>query len=127
MFGDVKREGGGVRQADEVVIRHLDKIDLAAIGKISSSGRHQHQPVLAESKPLEMIRQSVLGREAEVGGAACDRGDNIGAFALLDIKADVGMLAQEGRERLGQVLRQPGRARARLHPPRSAQRRDGGA
>jgi uncharacterized protein len=115
VFGDVKRKGGGVRQADEVVIRHLDKIDLAAIGKISSSRRHQHQPVLAEAKPLEMIGQSVLGGKAEVGGTTCDRGDYIGAFAFLDIKADVGMFAQEGRERLWQVLRQPGGVGKQVH------------
>jgi len=115
MFGDVKLKGGRVRQGNNVVIRHLEEIDLAAIGEIASPRRHQHQAILAEPKPLEMLRQGMLGGETEVGGAAGDRGDNIGALAFVDIKTDVGMFAQEGGERPGQVLRQTGGVGKQMH------------
>ncbi len=48
----------------------------------------------------------MLGGKAEIGGAGRDRRRDIGAFAFLDIDIDVGMFAQEGRQRLRQMLRQ---------------------
>lgn len=48
----------------------------------------------------------MLGGKAEIGGAGHDRRGDIGAFALLDIDVDVGMFAQECRQRLRQMLRQ---------------------
>jgi hypothetical protein len=64
------------------------------------------QPVFAEQKPFDMFRQRVLGGKADIGGAGHDRRSNIGAFALLDIDVDIGMFAQESRQRLRQMLRQ---------------------
>src|ERR1700722_20840328 len=108
MLCDVALKRGRTGQSDEVAIRHLGKIDLAAVGEIAAPRRYQHQPVLAERKSLEVFRQSMLGGKAEIGRAARNRGDDIGAFAFLDIEADVGMFAQEGGERLRQMLRKPG-------------------
>lgn len=50
----------------------------------------------------------MLRGKAEIGRTGCDRRRNIGAFALLDINADIGMLAQECRQRPRQMLRQAG-------------------
>jgi len=93
-----------IRQSDEVSIRNFQEIDRTARGPLAASRHHQHQPVFAESKPLEIFRQSMLGRKAEVGHPACDRGGNVGAFALLDIEADIGMFAQESRKCLRQMF-----------------------
>src|SRR5260370_25596162 len=101
---DLKR--GRIRQPDEVAAAYLLKIDLAAAGKFSMPRRHQHQPVLAEQKPLEIVRQGVLGRKTEIRGAGCDRSGYIGAFAFLDIDIDIWMFVQECRKRLRQMLRQ---------------------
>ena len=48
----------------------------------------------------------MLGRETEIGGAGCDRRGNIGAFAFLDVDIDIGMFAQERRQRFRQMFRQ---------------------
>ena len=104
-----------LRQPDEVAVRHLLKIDLAAAGELAAPRRHQHQPVLAEQESLEIVRQRMLGGKAEIGRAAGDRRDDIGAFAFLDIEADVGMFAQERGERLRQMLRQPGGVGEQMH------------
>ena len=106
VFGDVDLQRGRVGQPDEIATRHLREIDLAAAGKLAAPRRHQHQPVLAERKPLDIVRQGMLGGKAEIGGAGGDRRGDIGAFALLDIDVDVGMFAQECRQRLRQMLRQ---------------------
>lgn len=63
------------RQPDEIVIRHLDEIDLAAGGEFSAPRRHQHQAIFAEAESFEMFRKCVLGRKAEIGRAAGDRTD----------------------------------------------------
>ena len=86
--------------------RHLLEIDLAAAGERAAPRRHQRQTILAEGEPLDMVGQRVLGGKAEIGGTGGDRGRDVGALALLDVDGDVGMLAQEARQRLRQMLRQ---------------------
>ena len=102
---DVALKRGRTGQADEVAAGERLEVDLAPAGKLAVPRRDQHQPVLAEREPLHVIRQGVLGGEAEIGGARCDRSRDIGALALLDIDADVGMFAQECRQGLRQVFR----------------------
>jgi hypothetical protein len=103
---DVALQRGRTGQTDKIARGHFGEVDLAAAGKDATPRRHQRQPVLAEQKPLEMVRQGMLGGKAEVGGAGCDRRGDIGAFALLDVDIDIGIFAQECRERLRQMLRQ---------------------
>ena len=104
---DVKLQGGCVGQADEIAGRHLVKIDQPAAGERPSTRDHQRQPILAESEPFDIVGQRMFGGKAEIGRARRDGGRDIGAFALLDIDVDVGMLAQERRKRLWEVFRQP--------------------
>ena len=47
-----------------------------------------------------MLRQRMFGGKAEIGRATGDGPDNIGALALLDVEADVGILAQERTQSL---------------------------
>ena len=47
----------------------------------------------------------MFGGEPEIGGAGDDGAGDVGAFALLDVDRDVGMLAQEGGQRLRQIFR----------------------
>ena len=101
---DLQRGGAG--QPDEVVATQFRKIDLAAAGKRAAPRRHQRQAVLAEQKPLDIVRQRMLGGKAEIGGTGHDRRGDIGAFAFLDIDIDIGMFAQECRQRLRQMFRQ---------------------
>jgi hypothetical protein len=42
-----------------------------------------------------VLRQRVLGGKAEIGSAAGDGADNVGALAFFDVETDVGILAQE--------------------------------
>ena len=107
MSGDMDLKRGGIGQPDEIAVGHLLKIDLAAVGKFVAPRRHQRQPVLAEQEPLDIVRQGMLGRKAEIGGTGHDRRGDIGAFTLLDIDVDIGMFAQKCRQRLRQMLRQP--------------------
>src|ERR1700716_51294 len=99
---DLKR--GRVGQSDEIAVSQLRKIDLATADKIAAARRYQRQPVLAEQKALDVIRQRMLGRKAEIRSAARNRRGDIGAFAFLDIDVDIGMFAQKCRKRLRQML-----------------------
>jgi uncharacterized protein len=109
MFCDMHRQRGRVGQPDKVVISHIDKIDLAAACKFAAPGRDQHQAIFTKGKSFEMLRKGVFGGKAEIGRAAGNGADNIGALALLDVQADVGIFAQESGQRPGQMLRQAGR------------------
>ena len=115
MSGNVGLKRRRISQRNEIIIGHLHEIHLAAVDEIAASRRHQDQAILTESKPLKMIRQGVLGRKAEIGCAACDRGGDIGTFALLDIETDIGMFAQERCKRPRQMLCQPGRVGKQMH------------
>ncbi len=44
--------------------------------------RHQHQAVLAEQKPFDIVGQGVLGGKAEIRRTARDRRGDIGAFPV---------------------------------------------
>ena len=57
----------------------------------------------------------MFGGKAEIGRAAGNGADDVGAFALLDIEADVGIFAQECRQRFGQMLGQAGRIGEQMH------------
>jgi uncharacterized membrane protein YfcA len=115
MFGDVDLERGRIRQGDEVVISYFQKIDTAAIDEFAAPRRHQHQPVFAELKPLEIFRQRMLGGKAKICRAAGNRRGDVGTFAFLDIEVGVGMLAQESRQRLRQMHRQSGGVGEQMH------------
>jgi hypothetical protein len=101
---DLKR--GRTGQSDEVAPGQLLKVDLAAARELSAPRRHQHQPVLAEWKSLDIVGQGMLGRKAEIRSAARNRGGDIGAFMLLDIGVDIGTFAQKRRKRFWQMLGQ---------------------
>ena len=57
----------------------------------------------------------MFGRKAEIGGAAGNRRGNIGAFALLDVDADVGILPQKRGKRFRQMLGQSRGGGEQLH------------
>ena len=80
---------------------------MASAGKGAARRDHQHEAVLAKRKPLEMVRQRVVGGKADIGRAAGDRLRDVGALALLDRQADVRMRAQKRRQRLRQMFGKP--------------------
>ena len=84
----------------------LLEIDLAAAGEIAAPRRHQHQPIFAERKSLEVSGSACsAAKPRSAAPLAIARGD-IGALAFLDVDIDVGMFAQERGQRLRQMLRQ---------------------
>ena len=85
-------ERRGLGQPYEITVRHLLKIDLAASGESAAPRRHQHQPILAEQKPLDVVRQGMLGRKAEIGRAGRNGRGDVRALALLDIDIYIAMV-----------------------------------
>ena len=85
---------------------HLLEIDLAAAGE-----RPARAATSASRSSLKTNRSTLSGsacsaaKPRSAAPVAIARGD-VGAFALLDVEIDVGMLAQEGGQRLRQMLRQ---------------------
>ena len=81
------------------------KVDLSPVRQFVPARGDQHQTIFAERDPLDIVWQRVLGGEPEIGGAGQDGAGDIGAFAFLDVDRDVGVLAQEGGQRLRQIFR----------------------
>src|SRR5947208_2691182 len=95
---------GGVGEAYEITGGRFLEIDLAAAGERPLARGDERQPVLAEGEAIDIPGQRMLGGKTEIGGAGRNRGGDVRALALLDIDIDVGMLAQEHRQRARQML-----------------------
>jgi hypothetical protein len=112
---DVKLQRGCVGETDEIAGGSFLELDLAAAGKQSAPRGDQHQAILAECEALDVFGQRMLGCKAEIRSTSGNCGRDIRAFTLFDIDVDVGMLVQENRQRLRQVLRKPRGVGEKMH------------
>ena len=92
-------------QADKITLHHFAESDLPPVCQFVPAGCDQHQAIFAERDPLDIVGQRVFGGEPKIARAGQDGAGDIGAFAFLDVDRDVGVLAQEGGQRLRQILR----------------------
>jgi hypothetical protein len=106
---DVGVQRDRVDQPDEIALHHFAEIDLTAVRQFVIARGDQHQAILAERHSLDRVGQRMFSPEPEIGRASDDRAGNLGAFALLDIDRNVGMIRQKGGERLRQIFRKPRR------------------
>ena len=107
MSADMGVQRDRVDQPDEIALHHFCEIDLPPVRQFVVPRRDQHQTVLAERHPLDIVGKRVFGGEPEIGRSGDDGAGDLGAFALLDIDRNVGMLSQKGRQRLRQIFRKP--------------------